>query len=258
VAHQRERRRLLRLRYPLVAAIDNCETAGGSRSGPPAMRDRIHRHRLAGRPRNDPSLPLGRSRRRHQARLALPGAGFSSPERAAAPAFSENLTKPEVCAPGVNVYSCGLCGYRYGTGTSASGPHVAGSRSHACGNADTRSNPSSGFSWNARDGVRPEKQRYGWGFIDAYEAVLRCWPASSVPAPAARQRRSCLKTSPIHSAARPPSVSGSPDPSCPSRSTTQPAARPLPWSPESVGRRAIGPLDGSARLEGGLALVLLL
>jgi subtilisin family serine protease len=84
--------------------------------------------------------------------------------------------KPEVCAPGVDVYSCwpGDDYYRL-DGTSMAGPHVAGVVAlmrQANPNADVQTIKEV-LMETARDlGDTGEDNTYGWGFIDAYEAVL--------------------------------------------------------------------------------------
>jgi subtilisin family serine protease len=84
--------------------------------------------------------------------------------------------KPEVCAPGVDVYSCwpGDSYYRL-DGTSMAGPHVAGVVAlmrQANPNADVQTIKEVLMA-TARDlGSTGEDNTYGWGFIDAYEAVL--------------------------------------------------------------------------------------
>ena len=85
--------------------------------------------------------------------------------------------KPEVCGPGVDVYSS-LPGNSYGllSGTSMSGPHVAGvvglMRSI---NPDLPVDDVKRILIEtARDeGTAGEDNTYGWGFIDAYEAVIQ-------------------------------------------------------------------------------------
>jgi subtilisin family serine protease len=101
----------------------------------------------------------------------------------------ENRIKPEVVAPGVNVYSLSPGGgYIYGSGTSASGPHVAGvvglMRS-ANPDIDVESIKQIIIDTARDEGGVGEDNTYGWGFIDAYEAVLRSLQLASVQSPPA-------------------------------------------------------------------------
>jgi len=105
-----------------------------------------------------------------------PIAGFSS----RGPSDCDSFTiKPEVVAPGVSVYSS-IPGGGYEQenwdGTSMAGPHVAGivalMRS-ADPNIDVRDIKSI-IMRTARDlGTPGEDNTFGWGFVDAYEAVLQ-------------------------------------------------------------------------------------
>ena len=102
-----------------------------------------------------------------------PIAGFSS----RGPSDCDSITiKPEVTAPGVDVRSC----YRFGeygpkTGTSMAGPHVAGVVAlmrQANPDADVQTIKNY-IMQSVRDlGPAGEDNTYGWGVIDAYEAVL--------------------------------------------------------------------------------------
>jgi bacillopeptidase F len=104
-----------------------------------------------------------------------PIASFSS----RGPSDCDGMTiKPEVCAPGVTVYSS-VPGGGYESsgwnGTSMAGPHVAGivalMRS-ANPDMDVRDIKSI-IMRKARDlGAAGEDNTYGWGFVDAYAAVL--------------------------------------------------------------------------------------
>jgi len=104
-----------------------------------------------------------------------PIASFSS----RGPSDCDGMTiKPEVCAPGVTVYSS-VPGGGYESagwsGTSMAGPHVAGivalMRS-ANPDMDVRDIKSI-IMRKARDlGSAGEDNTYGWGFVDAYEAVI--------------------------------------------------------------------------------------
>jgi hypothetical protein len=103
-----------------------------------------------------------------------PIASFSS----RGPSDCDGVTiKPEVTAPGVDVYSCYLGGsYVLGTGTSMAGPHVAGVVAlmrQADPDADVHTIKEILMS-TARDlgRITGEDNTYGWGVIDAYAAVL--------------------------------------------------------------------------------------
>lgn len=106
-----------------------------------------------------------------------PIASFSSrgPTECAVP--PERSTKPEVVAPGVDVYSSVPGGgYQGGwSGTSMAGPHVAGVVALV-----RQANPDLDVASvkdilmrTARDlGSPGEENTHGWGFIDAYQAVV--------------------------------------------------------------------------------------
>jgi len=103
---------------------------------------------------------------------------FSSRGPTLCPVSLELLTKPEVSAPGDSVYSCTPNGlYGLNSGTSMAGPHVSGvvalMRSV---NPDIEVDAIKEILiQTARDeGTPGEDNDYGWGCIDAYEAVLLC------------------------------------------------------------------------------------
>lgn len=102
-----------------------------------------------------------------------PIASFSS----RGPSDCDGVTiKPEVVGPGVYVYSSYPGGsYARMSGTSMAGPHVAGVVAlmrQANPNADVQTIKTVLMS-TARDlGTAGEENTYGWGIIDAYEAVL--------------------------------------------------------------------------------------
>jgi subtilisin family serine protease len=85
--------------------------------------------------------------------------------------------KPEVCAPGVDVYSCvNTGGYEGGwSGTSMAGPHVAGvvALMREAHPDLTVEQIKEILMYTAHDfGEEGEENTYGRGFIDAYEAVV--------------------------------------------------------------------------------------
>jgi len=93
--------------------------------------------------------------------------------------------KPEVSAPGYYVYSCyNNGGYTRMSGTSMAGPHVAGVVAlmrQANPNVDVTTIKNVLMS-TARDlGAAGEDNDYGWGCIDAYEAVLAVMVSDSIP-----------------------------------------------------------------------------
>ncbi len=105
-----------------------------------------------------------------------PIASFSS----RGPSDCDGVTrKPEVVAPGVSVYSSVPGGGYEQTGwdgTSMAGPHAAGiialMRS-ANPNADVRDMKSILMRTARDEGTAGEDNTYGFGFVDAYEAVIR-------------------------------------------------------------------------------------
>ncbi|MBU1707320.1 S8 family serine peptidase, partial [bacterium] len=106
-----------------------------------------------------------------------PIASFSSRGPSDCPPFT--AIKPEVCAPGVAVYSS-IPGGHYGQenwdGTSMAGPHVAGIVAlmrQACPDADVRDIKSILMRTAHDYGAAGEDNNYGFGFVDAYEAVLQ-------------------------------------------------------------------------------------
>ncbi len=85
-------------------------------------------------------------------------------------------TKPEVCAPGSNIYSAQPGGgYQYLSGTSMAGPHVAGVVAlmrAANPNLDVITVKQILMDTAVDLGSAGNDNTYGEGFIDAYEAVL--------------------------------------------------------------------------------------
>lgn len=101
-------------------------------------------------------------------------ASFSSRGPTDCPPFL--AIKPEVCAPGVDVYSS-YPGNNYIrlSGTSMAGPHVAGIVAlmrEANPNAEVREIKSILMRTAHDYGTEGEDNDYGFGFVDAYEAVL--------------------------------------------------------------------------------------
>ena len=87
----------------------------------------------------------------------------------------ENLIKPEVVAPGNNIYSSVPGGgYSNYSGTSMATPHVAGVVAlMRAGNPDIDVITIKQILMSSADdlGTPGEDNSYGWGFLDAYEAV---------------------------------------------------------------------------------------
>ncbi len=104
-------------------------------------------------------------------------ASFSSRGPSDCPPYT--AIKPEVCSPGVDVYSS-VPGGGYAqedwSGTSMAGPHVAGIVAlmrQACPDAEVR-DIKSVLMRTAHDyGTAGEDNTYGFGFVDAYEAVFQ-------------------------------------------------------------------------------------
>ncbi|MBI5060632.1 S8 family serine peptidase [candidate division KSB1 bacterium] len=92
------------------------------------------------------------------------------------PAVPDNI-KPEIAAPGVNVYSSVPGGGYDGTysGTSMAGPHVAGVVAlmrEACPDCDHQTIKQAIMSTALDQGAVGQDNQYGYGFIDGYLAVL--------------------------------------------------------------------------------------
>lgn len=106
-----------------------------------------------------------------------PLASFSSQgPTPCAPAIPDNI-KPEISAPGVNVYSSVPGGgYSSGySGTSMAGPHVAGVVAlmrEACPNCDHITIKDAIMQTAIDYGPAGQDNQYGHGFIDAYDAVV--------------------------------------------------------------------------------------
>ncbi len=108
-----------------------------------------------------------------------PIAGFSSRgPTPCTPAVPDNI-KPEISAPGVDVYSAlaGSLGGPYGnlSGTSMAGPHVAGIVAlmrEVCPDCDYITIKDAIMATAIDYGAAGQDNTYGWGFIDGYNAVL--------------------------------------------------------------------------------------
>ncbi|UCE17674.1 MAG: S8 family serine peptidase [Gemmatimonadota bacterium] len=93
--------------------------------------------------------------------------------------------KPEVVAPGSYVYSSyNNGGYVRMSGTSMAGPHVAGVVAlmrQANPNADVQIIKQVLMNTARDEGTAGEDNTYGWGCIDAYEAVLAVMVTDTIP-----------------------------------------------------------------------------
>ncbi|MCC6475654.1 S8 family serine peptidase [bacterium] len=87
-----------------------------------------------------------------------------------------NQIKPEICAPGVDVYSCVPGnGYEMMSGTSMAGPHLAGVVAlmrEANPNAEVRDIKAVLLETAIDYGVDGDDNTFGRGMVDAYEACL--------------------------------------------------------------------------------------
>jgi len=106
-----------------------------------------------------------------------PIAGFSSRGPSGCSAPPDNLLKPEVVGPGVDVYSSVPGGTYQGgwDGTSMSGPHVAGIVAlmrQANPDLDVVTIKQVLMDTALDEGSAGEDNTYGWGFVDAYAAVI--------------------------------------------------------------------------------------
>ena len=154
-------------------AMDNCEAAGvvltwsAGNEGPDAASLRSPADR-ADNPYN--AFSVGSTQYYEPYEIS----DFSS--RGPSNCGGEFAMKPEICAPGSNIYSAEPGGgYRYLDGTSMAGPHVAGVVALMCAanpDLDVETIKQVLMDTAIDKGVAGEDNTYGHGFIDAYEAVL--------------------------------------------------------------------------------------
>ncbi|KPL04746.1 MAG: hypothetical protein AMJ73_03815 [candidate division Zixibacteria bacterium SM1_73] len=102
------------------------------------------------------------------------------------PSDCDGVTKkPEVVAPGYYVYSCyNNGGYTRLSGTSMAGPHVAGVVAlmrQANPDIDVTTIKQVLMNTARDEGTPGEDNDYGWGCIDAYEAVLAVMVTDTIP-----------------------------------------------------------------------------
>lgn len=170
--------------YRWQEAIENCEAAGvvvtfsAGNEGPNAQS-----HRSPANICNTPTVNFSVGAVDAEAYdFPFPIAYFSS----RGPSDCDGTTiKPEVSAPGVSVYSSYPGGgYTRMSGTSMAGPHVAGVVAlmrQANPNADVQTIKNV-LMQTARDlGPAGEDNDFGWGVIDAYEAVLAVMQPDTEP-----------------------------------------------------------------------------
>ncbi len=161
--------------YRWQAAIENCEAAGvvvtfsAGNEGPSPQTNRSPAT-ICNTPTTNFSVGAVDC---ESYNWPYPIASFSS----RGPSDCDGVTiKPEVVGPGVNVYSSYPGGsYAYMSGTSMAGPHVAGVVAlmrQANPNADVQTIKSVLMSTSRDLGTAGEDNAYGWGIIDAYQAVL--------------------------------------------------------------------------------------
>jgi bacillopeptidase F len=105
-----------------------------------------------------------------------PIASFSSRGPTPCTPYSPDNIKPEICAPGVDVYSSyNSGGYTNMSGTSMAGPHIAGIVAlmrEACPDCDYITIKQALMSTAIDYGSAGQDNTYGWGFVDGYNAVL--------------------------------------------------------------------------------------
>jgi subtilisin family serine protease len=154
------------------AAIDNCEAAGvvltwsAGNEGPGGTSLRSPADRAAS-PYN--AFSVGSTLNYSPYNIS----SFSS--RGPSGCGGAHATKPEVVAPGSDIWSADPGGgYRFLSGTSMAGPHVAGVVAlmrAANPNVDVNTIKQVLMDTAIDLGTVGEDNTYGWGFVDAYEAV---------------------------------------------------------------------------------------
>ena len=159
------------------AVIDNCEAAGvvvtwsAGNEGPSAGTLRSPGDRAANFYN---CFSVGSTQ--HTAPFTISGFSSRGPSTCTGVFNPDYLVKPEISAPGSDIYSSLPGGsYGYKSGTSMAGPHVAGVVAlMRAANPDLEVDLVKQIIMDtAMDlGTTGEDNTYGWGMIDAYECVL--------------------------------------------------------------------------------------
>ncbi len=158
------------------AVIDNCEAAGvvtvwsAGNEGPGAGSLRSPADRATNFYN---AFSVGSTQ--HYAPYAISSFSSRGPSTCGGVVNPAYLIKPEVSAPGSDIYSAVPSGYGYKSGTSMAGPHVAGVVAlMRAANPDLEVNAIKQILMDtAIDlGATGEDNTYGHGFLDAYAAVL--------------------------------------------------------------------------------------
>ncbi|MCP4293763.1 MAG: S8 family serine peptidase [bacterium] len=155
--------------------IDNCEAAGvvtvwaTGNEGPSGSSVRSPANRAT---TTTNSFSVGSVNANGSYPYSISSFSSRGPSQCSAPA--PNLIKPEVSAPGQGVYSSVPGGYSNFDGTSMATPHVAGVVAlmrEAAPNIEVDTIKQILMDSAHDFGTSGEDNLYGWGFIDAYEAV---------------------------------------------------------------------------------------